>query len=315
MTLPWLRPLGNTNLIVSAVSAGGGPLGSMPGNFGRDVPPEEGIATVARIFDGPINFLDTSNGYSAGESERRIGAALAARGGLPEGFVLATKVDRDAGNDFSARRVRQSLEESLKRLGLSRVQLLHLHDPEFALTFEQAMAPGGPVEELERIKAEGLAAHIGIAGGVIGLMRRFVETGVFDVLLTHNRYSLADRSANDTIDSARARGVAVLNAAVMGGGILALGTGRSDKYAYRKAPEATLAGIREMEKVCAAYNVPLAAAALQFSLRDERIASTIVGFSRPERVDETVRLAQWPIPESLWPEIEKHVPPSDNWLW
>lgn len=314
MTYPWLRPLGSTGLTVSALCAGGGPLGSMPDLF-RAVSVEEGIATVGRVLDGPINFLDTSNGYSAGESERRIGAALAARGGLPQGFVLATKVDRDASNDFSPRRVRQSLEESLKRLGRSKFQLLHFHDPEFALTFEQAMAPGGPVEEMRRIKAEGLADHIGIAGGDIRLMQRFVESGAFDVLLTHNRYTLVDRSANEAIEAAHRRGMGVLNAAVLGGGILATGTAQTNKYAYRPAPEATLASIREMEKLCAAAGVPLGAAAVQFSIRDARIASTLVGFSRPEQVDETLRLAEWPIPDSLWPELERHVPASENWLW
>jgi len=104
------------------------------------------VATVRRAFAGPINFLDTSNGYSGGESERRIGAALAEAGGLPDGFVLATKVDRDgATGDFSGDQVRRSARESLERLGLDRIQLLYLHDPEH-ITYEEAMAPGGPVD-------------------------------------------------------------------------------------------------------------------------------------------------------------------------
>ncbi len=90
----WLRPLGETGLVVSAIGAGGGPLGSMPENFGRDVDADEGVATVRRVLAGPITFLDTSNNYSGGESERRIGTAIADAGGLPDGFVLATKVDQ-----------------------------------------------------------------------------------------------------------------------------------------------------------------------------------------------------------------------------
>jgi D-threo-aldose 1-dehydrogenase len=311
----WLRPLGKTGLVVSAIGAGGSPLGSVPANFGRDVEPNEGVATVRRILAGPITFLDTSNGYSGGESERRIGAALTEAGGLPDGFVLATKVDPGEDGSFGAARVRQSFEESLQRLGLDRIQLLFLHDPEYAVTFDEAMGPQGAVPELVRLKDEGLAGAIGVAGGDIALMRRFVETGDFDVLLTHSRYSLVDRSADETITRAQERGVAVVNAAVLGGGILAVGTSRSTRYAYREASQNTLTAIAAIEGVCRAHDVPLAAAAMQFSRRDERVSSTLVGFSRPERVDETVRLAQWPIPDELWSEVERHVPAPDNWVW
>jgi D-threo-aldose 1-dehydrogenase len=315
MNPDWLRPLGETGLVVSAIGAGGGPLGSMPETFGRAVIADEGVATVRRILAGPITFLDTSNAYGGGESERRIGRALAQVGGLPPGFVLATKVDAGADGSFDGARVRRSFEESMERLGLDRIQLLFLHDPEFAITFDEAMAPKGAVSELTRLKDESLAGVIGVAGGEIGMMRQFVETGAFDVLLTHSRYSLVDRSADDTITSARERGVAVVNAAVLGGGILAVGTSRSTRYGYREASPETLAAITAIEEVCGAHNVPLAAAAMQFSQRDERISSTLVGFSRAERVDETMRLAEWQIPEELWTEVERHVPPSGNWLW
>ena len=311
----WLRPLGQTGLVVSAIGAGGGPLGSMPEILGREVPAEQGVATVRRILAGPITFLDTSNGYGGGESERRIGRALGEVGGMPSGFVLATKVDRGVDGSFGAARVRQSLEESLQRLGLDRIQLLFLHDPEFAVTFDEAMGPQGAVPELVRLKDEGLAGVIGVAGGEIELMRRFVETGAFDVLLTHSRYSLVDRSADETITIARERGVAVVNAAVLGGGILAVGTSRSTRYGYREASPETLTAIAAIEGLCRSHDVPLAAAAMQFSQRDERISSTLVGFSRPERVDDTIRLAQWPIPDELWIEVERHVPEPAVWLW
>ena len=134
-----LRPLGRTGLTVSAVCAGGGPLGSMPQNFGYDVPAKRGIDTVIRVLRSPIRFLDTSNSYSGGESERRVGAAVAAAGGLPEDFVLATKVDRDGNGDFSGARVRRSIEESLTRLNLQQVPLLYLHDPEH-ISFEAISA-------------------------------------------------------------------------------------------------------------------------------------------------------------------------------
>ena len=162
------RPLGQTGLAVTSLCIGGGPIGSMPGNFGYETPAERGVATARAVLDGPINFLDTSNSYSAGESERRIGTAIVERGGLPEDFVLATKLDRDLDTgDFSAERMYRSLRESQERLGLERFDLLHLHDPEH-IGFDAAMAPGGPVEALVELKERGVAAHIGVAGGPVG---------------------------------------------------------------------------------------------------------------------------------------------------
>jgi D-threo-aldose 1-dehydrogenase len=300
--------------MVTAVCVGGSPLGSVPQVFGEDIDYERGVRTARHVLDSPINFLDTSNGYSNGESERRIGAAIAERGGLPVGFVLATKIDPDprTGN-FSADRARQSAEESLERLGIDRFQLLYLHDPE-KITFEEAMAPGGPVEALVDLRDTGVAQHIGVAGGPVGLMRRFVSTGAFEVLLTHNRYTLVDRSAGPLIDQALAGGMAVVNAAVYGGGILAKGPGHVDSYAYSKAKPVVIERVRAMEKACQAYGVPLRAAALNVSLRDSRIASTVVGTATPAHVDELVGLASMAVPPALWAELSELVPPQSEWL-
>ncbi len=143
-------------------------------------------------FAGPINFLDTAASYGDGESERRIGLVLREIGGLPAGFVLASKADRDLHTgDFSGEQMRRSVERSLRLLGLDQIQMLYLHDPEHT-SFEQAMAPGGPVEVLQRCKQEGLIAHLGVAGGPIDLMTRFVETDLFEAAISHNRYTLVE---------------------------------------------------------------------------------------------------------------------------
>jgi len=285
----------------------------MPQNFGYEVPAQRGIDTVIEVLRSPIRFLDTSNNYSGGESERRIGTAIAGLGGLPGDFVLATKVDRDSRGDFSSVRIRRSIEESLLRLGVEQVPLLYLHDPEH-ISFEAAMAPGGPVAEMQRIRDDGLALHLGVAGGPVGLLSRLVDTGVFEALITHNRYTLVDRSAERLIEAAAAAGVAVVNAAVYGGGILARGAAGSDRYAYRPAPAAIRHAVAVMEKTCARYGVPLAVAALRFSLRDPRITSTIIGISRPERVAECLRYVSSEVPDELWPELDRHVPKPEYWL-
>jgi D-threo-aldose 1-dehydrogenase len=255
-------------------------------------------------FNSPIKYLDTAASYGDGEGERHIGIVLRELGGLPAGYVLATKVDRnlDTG-DYSGEQVRRSLERSLQLLGLDRLQIVFLHDPENT-SFETIMAPGGAVEVLARYKKQGIIQHIGVAAGPIELLTRYVETGAFEAVLTHNRYTLLNRSAEPLFDLATRRGLAVLNAAPYGGGILSKGPAAFPRYAYQEASATTLDRARRMEALCAEYGVPLAAAALQFSLRDPRITSTIVGMTRTERIAQTLELAAHPIPDALWPQLD-----------
>lgn len=128
----------------------------------------------------------------------------------------------------------------------------------------------------------------------------YVETGVFDVALLHNRYTLLNIAASPLWDLAAKRNVAAVNAAPYGGGILSKGPDANPTYAYKPASANLLARARRIEELCARYRIPLGAAALQFSLRDPRVASSVVGISRPERLDQTVALARHPIPEEFW---------------
>src|ERR687893_1677363 len=298
------RPLGDTGLLVSPLCFGCAPLGDMPETFGFSVAKERAHDTLRAIFESPVNFLDTAASYGNGESERRIGEVLREIGGLPEGYVLATKADRDLGTgDFSGEQMRRSVERSLRLLGLDRLQLLYLHDPEHE-SFEHMMAPGGPVEVLQGLRDEGVIEHLGVAGGPIDMEIRFVETGLFEAVITHNRYTLLDRSAEPLLEVATERGVALLNAAPYGSGILAKGPDAYPRYAYEEAPEEMVERATAMQEVCRQVGVPLAAAALQFSMRDPRVASTIVGFSRPERIGQTLVLAAEPIPEELFERLD-----------
>jgi D-threo-aldose 1-dehydrogenase len=287
---------------------------TMASHYGYSVEPARAVATVRAALEGPLNFIDTSNEYGGGASERLIGQAIRERGGLPSGFVLATKVDPDrASHDFSGERVRRSVEESLERLGLDHLQLLHFHDPE-RISFEEAMAPGGAVEALVRLRDEGLVDHLGVAGGPIELMIRYVETGIFHVVLSHNRWSLMDRSAGPLWDAAAARGMGTLNAAPYGGGMLVKGTEARPRYAYGLGDESIAGVARKMGAACERYGVPLAAAALQFSVREPRIHSTVVGISAPERVRETLDLLAAEIPAELWEELRELAPPPELWI-
>ena len=309
------RALGQTGLDVTSICAGGAPVGSIPQNFGYEVSAERAYSALNAIFDSPINFLDTSNSYGHGESERRIGAVIKQRGGLPAGFVLATKADRDpVTGEFNADRVRRSAEESLERMGLEEFPLFYLHDPE-NISFAEAVAPGGAVEGMVQVRESGVARHIGVAGGPVGMMDKFLGLDIFEVLLTHNRFTLVDRSAGELLSEAAEKGVGVVNGAPFGGGILARGAGYTDRYAYRPAPPLVLEKVAAMEDVCRQYGVPLRAAALQFSLREPRIGSTVAGTATPAHVAELVETAACELPVSLFEDLASLVPPPDLWLW
>ncbi len=308
------RELGRTGIRVTPLCFGTSPLANLPGLYGYDVEEGRAVATVRAALESPVRFLDTSNGYGLhGEAELRVGAALRELGGLPGDYLLATKVDpRHGSEDFSGERVRESYRESLERLGVDRVRLLHLHDPE-RIGYEASVAPGGPVEALRALKESGQVDLIGVAGGTLSVLRALVDTGVFDVVLTHNRYTLLDRSAESLIETAHARGLGVLNAAPYGGGMLAKGPQATRRYAYREHGDAHAAAL-VMQAACARHGVPLAAAALQFSLRDARISSTVVGVSSPKRIEQTLDLSTHPIPDELWVELDDLTPPRSSWI-
>jgi len=298
------KALGSTGLQVTPLCIGCGALASMPEDFGYAVPEAQALATLRLAFRSPINFLDTAAAYGDGESERRIGLVLRELGGLPPGYVLSTKADRNLQTgEFSGEQFRRSLDRSLRLLGLDRLPLVFLHDPEHT-TFEQVMTRGGPLDVMQQFKAQGVIEHLGIAGGPIDLLIRYVETRAFEVVITHNRYTLLHRGAEPLIDRATRLGVAVLNAAPYGSGILAKGPEAYPRYAYRDAATSVVERARRMADLCRENGVPLAAAALQFSLRDPRIVSTIVGLSRPERITETLGLLTRPIPDDLWPRLD-----------
>jgi D-threo-aldose 1-dehydrogenase len=298
-----LNPLGGTGLQVHSLCAGCAPLAGMSTPYAAVTAERQALETIRVILDSPIHFIDTAASYGNGESERRIGMVLRERGGLPPHAVLATKAGRDAHNLYTGASVRAGVERSLNLLGLERLQLVYLHDPEH-ITFEQALAPNGPVAALQRCKAEGLIVHIGVAGGPVDLMMRYVETGLFEVAISHNRFTLLNAAASPLWDLCRRKGVAAINAAPYGGGILVLGPRAFPRYAYHQASPALLERAKRLEEICASYDVPLAAAALQFSLREPRITSTIVGIGAPEQLSETLALAQLTMPDDLWRDLE-----------
>lgn len=301
-TVPW-KPFGKTGQRVPIISVGCAPMGNMPDAFGYGVTEEDAVATILAALDSPIPYIDTAALYGDGESERRVGLALRQVGGLPKGAVLQTKAGRDPNtNDFSGETVKRRFERSLELLGVDSIQFVYLHDPEHT-TLAEATAPGGPMSVLQDYKEQGVIGHLGVAAGPIPLEIRYLETGLFDAVITHNRYTLLNRSAEPLIQYAAEKGYAVLNAAPFGSGMLVKGPEAYPRYAYQQARPEMLENLRQYAAIGEKYGVPLAAMALQFSTRDPRITNTIVGMSKPERIQQTIDLYTHPIPDELWRDV------------
>ena len=302
----------DTGLEITELSFGTSSLGSMPDTYGYEVSEDRAQKTLNRFFQGPVNMLDTSRNYAMGESEKRIGKAIKENGGWPNGFLLSTKLDRNMDTlVLDKNRVRESLEESLKTLNVDSVDILFLHDPEYAKDITDITKKDGAMDELFKIKNEGLAKAAGVAMGKVDIMFPLLKDWDFDVIINHNRYTLINREANEMYDYASSKNIAIFNAAPYAGGVLAKGPDNFKKITYQDATEEKLAPAREFEKVCKKHNVELGAAALQFSLRDNRITSTICGVTSVESIEKNLAWANAEISGEFWDEVLK-LPFSSN---
>lgn len=293
-----MRTLGRTGLQVSPVTLGTSYLGDPAQPDGSPAP--EGVALALALLTGQHAVVDTSNAYAQGRSETALGLAIR-RHGLPRGHVVVTKADADpVTGRFDRDRIWRSFEESTSRLGLDRLPLLHLHDP-YTITVAEALAPGGAVEGLVELRDQGLVDAIGVAAGEISMMSAYVRSGVFDAVLTHNRYTLVDRSAEALMAEARDLGMGVFNAAPFGGGLLA---GHGTRYAYRESSPALLAWLEQARQLCDAWSLQLPTVALHFSLRSSLVDSTVVGVNRPERITQLQQMILSAVPDQFWPELD-----------
>ena len=313
MTPDKLVPLGATGLQVTELGLGLAPIGGLY----ADVDDDLARATVGRGWDRGLRLFDTAPLYGYGRSERRTGAALQGR----SGHVLSTKVGRvlhsngdgDGGQDFwagvdptvapvfdySAAGVRRSLEDSLDRLGVDRVDIAHMHDPDDHL--DQAVAEAYP--EMARMKSEGLIGAIGAGANSGAVLAHLVQNVELDVALLAGRYTLLDRSGLPFLELARERGVPVIAAGVYNSGILA-DPKPGARFNYAQADSALVARALELAETCGTAGVPLRAAAIQFALRHPAVVAVLVGARSPEEVDDAVAMAAHPIPADLWTGLE-----------
>lgn len=283
--------------------------------FGTSGIGQGGDAHMARTAlraaaDAGLRDWDTSNGY--GLAERYVGTVLAER--RNQGIQVFTKADPlAASTDFSGDRVRASVDESRERLGLDVLPVVHLHDPE-RITFDDAMGRSGPVRALVALRNAGVIEHIGVAGGPVGLLQRFIETGEFELVVTHNRYTLLDRSAEALLDACAERHIGVFNAAPFGGGALTADDGPVGSYHYREVNEAQRSAVLRIRDIARAHGAPVGALALGLSLRDPRISATIVGASTASHIARLIEWASLSVDDDVWLELERALPPRAHQL-
>jgi D-threo-aldose 1-dehydrogenase len=310
-----------SGLDFGALSFGGANLG----NLFRAMSDEVAHAILDVAWDAGIRSFDTAPHYGMGLSERRLGAFLATK--PRDEYIVSTKVGRlivdnpgggdgldDANGfavptdvkrvwDFSADGVRRSLDDSLGRLGLDRVDILYLHDPEeFDLT--PAIATGVPAAAA--LRDEGLVAAVGLGSKSVDALRAGVLTDALDLLMVAGRYTLLEPALDAVIPEAAERGVGIVNAAVFNSGLLARRVpDASARYEYGTVPAAVLERARALAQVCESHGVELPAAALQYTLRDPAVRTVVVGAASPAQLRQSAERMHAAIPEALWTDLRE----------
>ncbi|HTX29536.1 MAG TPA: aldo/keto reductase [Streptosporangiaceae bacterium] len=297
----------------------GGPLvfgGAPIAGLYAPVSDETAAATLQAAWDAGIRAFDTAPHYGAGLSEQRIGDFLAGRPRAE--FVVSTKVGRllvpAAGpqdgayefygtpalsrvRDYSADGALRSLEDSLRRLRLDRVDIALIHDPDEHVT----EALEGAYPALARLRADGAVGAIGVGVNSAPLAEWFVSRCDLDCVLVAGRYTLLDDSAaGSLLPLCRSRGVAVLAAGVFNSGILAGG----NRYDYAPAAPGVLARVRRIAGICARHGVPVAAAALRYALRNTAVTAAVVGARTPDEIRADADYLSLTIPDALWTDLD-----------
>lgn len=315
-------PFGKTSLTTTRLGLGSAPLGGL---FNA-VPDATAHAVVQHAYDTGLRFYDTAPLYGYGSAEQRMGHVLAQQ---PRNeFVLATKVGRlirpreDAGNsldaagadqfldapplvpvfDFSYDAVMRSFEESLERLGVDRIDVLHIHDPDNH--YDQAI--GGAYRALDKLRGEGTIKALGSGMNQAEMLARFAREGDFDCFLVAGRYTLLDQAAlPELLPICEQKGIAIIIGGVYNSGILAnLDNPERATFNYAPAEQRWIDKARQIKAVCDRHGVPLQAAALQFPLAHPAVAVVLTGARSTEELDQNLAFMRQPIPGDLWAELK-----------
>jgi len=318
--------LGRTDVEVSRLGFGTAEIGGLY----SAVPDDAAIGLVRHTWDAGVRYFDTAPLYGYGNAERRLGVALSEHS--RDAFALSTKVGRlivprgevppgadidhqaadgrddafYAGTppvrvifDYSGDGIRRSIEQSLERLGLERIDIAFIHDPDDHWT----EAISGAYPALARLREEGILGAIGAGMNQSAMLARFARAGDFDVFMVAGRYTLLDQEAlSELLPLCVEKGIAVVAVGLMNSGLLA-DPRPGARFNYMPAPAPLVARAQQIAAVCARHDVPLRAAAIQFPLGHPSVAAIVSGVRRVEHFDEYPAFLRLPIPDDLWAEL------------
>jgi D-threo-aldose 1-dehydrogenase len=306
--------LGRTALSVTRLGLGTAPLAGLY----RAVPEEEALAVIEGAWEAGLRFFDTAPLYGHGLAEQRVGKVL---GRKPrEEFTFATKVGRllradappEPGQafvgtppvnpvfDFSYDGVMRSVEESRNRLGIERLDILHIHDPDDH--YREALA--GAYRALDELRRAGVIGAVGAGMNQSEMLTRFAQEGDFDCFLLAGRYTLLEQGALDELlPTCLERGVAVIAGGVFNSGILG-DPKPGTHYNYQPAPPELIERAERIREVCDRHQVPLRAAAIQFPLGHPAVETVVVGCRSVAQLLDSIAMFEAAIPAALWDELK-----------
>jgi aryl-alcohol dehydrogenase-like predicted oxidoreductase len=298
------RPLGKTGLVVSTLSYGASSLGSV---F-RSIDESEGISAVHTALDLGINFIDVSPYYGLTKAETVLGKALK---GIPrDKYYLATKLGRYGEDefDFSTQRITSSVDESLARLGVDYLDLIQCHDIEF-VSLDQIVNESIPA--LRKLQEQGKVRLVGITGLPINTFRYVLDRTEVDTILSYCHYSLNDTALLDLVPYLKERGVGIINASPLSMGLLS-NRGSPD---WHPAPEVIKETCAQAAAFCREQGVDIAQLAIQFSVSNPDLPTTLVGTANPNNIEKNARWTEDPIDQALLAEVLKILEPIHNRTW
>jgi D-threo-aldose 1-dehydrogenase len=321
------RKLGPAPLRVTQLGFGGAPLGDIYARLDED----HALGAVAAAHDAGVTLFDTSPLYGYGLSEHRIGQVLRRR--PRDSFVLSTKVGRwlrpedptriDRGQwqggldfqpmfDYGYDGALKALDQSIQRLGLSRIDVVLIHDVDVwthgtreacDARFKEAM--DGAYRALDELRAAGTIRAVGVGVNEADMCARFARAGDFDCMLLAGRYTLLEQGALDEfLPLSIEKNIGLMIGGAFNSGILATGSRPGAKYNYQDAPPQILDRVRRIERVCEAHRVPLPAAAIQFPLGHEMVTSVVIGAVSAAEVERNLEAMRVAIPAGLWDDLK-----------
>jgi L-galactose dehydrogenase len=298
------RTLGRTGLKLPILSFGASSLGQ---EF-RAVDINEALRSVRVALDLGMNFIDTSPFYGRGMSEVLLGVAL--RGVPRDSYILGSKLgryDRDHF-DFSAKRVVESVDVSLHRMGVEYLDIMLCHDIEFV---DMAQIVEETLPALRKIQQQGKVRWVGISGYPMSIFRYVLERTSLDVILSYNHYTLQNTMLADLVPYLKSKNVGIMNAAPFSARLLT----NAPLPAWHKATPQVRAVCKQAAEHCRSKGVNIAQLALQFSIRHPDMATCVTGSADPGRVAQWVEWASKPLDEELLREVQAILEPIHNWFY